>query len=67
MKKFILLCIALWVIIFAVPSFMSRKIWNEVPELPLPIVADDTTEEESAVQLADNDVTVTLIICKLHR
>ncbi|MBE6911355.1 MAG: stage II sporulation protein D [Ruminococcaceae bacterium] len=60
MKKFILLCIALWVIIFAVPSFMSRKIWNEVPELPLPIVADDTTEEESAVQLADNDVTVTL-------
>lgn len=59
MKRFLLLCVALWTIIFAVPAFMAAK-KDDVPPLPIPTVMENTKTEEEDKSFADSGVTVTL-------
>ncbi len=60
MKRFMLLCVALWVIVFAIPAFMSGRIKHDVPKLPVPAPEDVQTETDETVPLVDSSVTVTL-------
>ena len=60
MKRFMLLCVVLWVIIFALPAFMARKKKDDVPPLPVPVLEEKLEENEKNSSILDSNVTVTL-------
>lgn len=56
MRRFLLLCVCLWVFLFVAPLItVGRNSANDVPTLPVP-----TAEKNEAKELSDSGVTVTL-------
>ncbi len=60
MKRFLLLCVSLWIVIFAIPAFLAGRMERDIPELPVPPSIADTPQDEKERSLIDPGVTVSL-------